>query len=119
MSTTLADLGGQVTLNRVLFLTCGLAFVKFSPHVYQLFRRWCSPLRNLPGPKNDSLILGHLYTLMQEQTSDIVERWTGKHGKTLRCRGLLGVGSERGYFLYVGLMGVFRHISFAPSICTP
>ncbi|CEL63637.1 Cholesterol 24-hydroxylase OS=Mus musculus GN=Cyp46a1 PE=2 SV=1 [Rhizoctonia solani AG-1 IB] len=86
----LADITDQVTLKHLFFVACGVAIIKLRHSIIQPIRNWRSPLRNLQGPPNESLILGHLGVLQDAQTSDIWERWIDKYGKTFRWRRFFG-----------------------------
>lgn len=93
----LLDLRDRVKLSHIFFLACGLALVKIVSHLYQLARKWSSPLRHLPGPDMDSWIFGHSYTLLQDQNTTIWERWAERYGSTMRLRGYCGVGFDLPY----------------------
>ncbi|KAF8061719.1 cytochrome P450 [Lyophyllum atratum] len=49
-----------------------------------------SPLRDLPGPKNSSLIYGNYQEIWAEGNSQPQERWVREYGSTLRFRGFFG-----------------------------
>nr|QDJ74243.1 cytochrome P450-3 [Thanatephorus cucumeris] len=90
MSAIVSNLADQITPKRLLFLSCGLAIVKFRHMIYDPIRNLSSPLRHLPGPPSDSWLLGHLFTLVEHQHSTIWETWKEKYGKVIRLRGICG-----------------------------
>ncbi|KAF8177631.1 cytochrome P450 [Pholiota molesta] len=50
-----------------------------------------SPLRDLPGPPNKSIIFGNFKELFSGESSAIQEKWTEEYGTTITYKGLLGV----------------------------
>ncbi|KAG5642330.1 hypothetical protein DXG03_003005 [Asterophora parasitica] len=65
--------------------------------VYRLlklvFMELTSPLRNLPGPKNPSIIWGNLKEMREEMTIEdaLLNRWVEAHGTTFKYHGILGM----------------------------
>ncbi|CAE6422736.1 unnamed protein product [Rhizoctonia solani] len=89
-STILANLAEHITLKRLLFLSCGLAIVKFRNLIYQPIRHLSSPLRHLPGPPSGNWFLGHFFMLLETQNTTIWETWLEKYGKIMQIRGFCG-----------------------------
>ncbi|TFK35549.1 cytochrome P450 [Crucibulum laeve] len=57
-----------------------------------VYRELCSPLRDLPGPPNKSLIYGNFKEIWDSESHAAAhEKWEETYGKTLRYRGFFGV----------------------------
>src|SRR6266481_1672505 len=48
-----------------------------------LVRPFFSPLRDLPGPANPSLLFGHLQQIFKAQPGELHEKWVDQYGPTL------------------------------------
>ncbi|QRV80086.1 cytochrome P450 family protein [Ceratobasidium sp. AG-Ba] len=93
MSSTfdsLQPLASALTTKNLLWASLGLVVFKYGDGLFWVVKSWASPLRRLPGPKSDSILLGNLLTLFKRQNSSIWEEWTEKYGKNVRYWGFLG-----------------------------
>ena len=65
---------------------------KFHPII---IRQFTSPLRNLPGPPNDSWLKGNGKAIQEEDNSVPQERWAAEAGShTITYKGVLSVSCE-------------------------
>ncbi|KAJ1300945.1 hypothetical protein OPQ81_003371 [Rhizoctonia solani] len=78
-----------VTLKNLLYLSGGIVLIKIGEGIYQPIRKLFSPLRELPGPSNESFIFGNLKRIFAAPNSVIHESWLEEYGSTLRYRGFL------------------------------
>ena len=79
------------TVPNALYLAGSLIVLKYHDYLWWPIQSWRSPLRNLCGPPNDSVFLGHLLKINQEDIKNMHMEWFAKYGKTFRFRGVLGV----------------------------
>ncbi|KAF8604786.1 cytochrome P450 [Ceratobasidium sp. AG-I] len=77
------------TLKNLVYLSGTLIIVEMAHSIYPTIRKLFSPLRQLAGPKNDSLLFGNLRQLFTAQQSSIHEDWLEKYGSTFAFRGFL------------------------------
>ncbi|CUA72791.1 Bifunctional P-450/NADPH-P450 reductase [Rhizoctonia solani] len=105
MSTLLANFVEHVTIKRLLFLSCGLAIVKFRKLIYKPIRHLYSPLRHLPGPPSNNWFLGHFFMLLEAQNTTIWETWIEKYGSIMQIRGFCGE-----YHLCIWDMRAVNHV---------
>ncbi|KAG9120093.1 hypothetical protein FRC07_004564, partial [Ceratobasidium sp. 392] len=89
-STLSSCLVDYVTLKNALCLACSLIIIKHSDDLLWVVNSWRSPLRHLPGPKSDSLVLGNLLTLLRGTNTYLWEEWFEKYGKSMRYWGFFG-----------------------------
>ncbi|KAG8718906.1 hypothetical protein FRC09_011929 [Ceratobasidium sp. 395] len=111
MELNLSSLSHYLTPKYVFYALLGLAAVKLRGVLYWAVHAWGTPLRHLDGPKNDNFIFGHFLKPLNEQSSDMYEKWAEKHGKTFRYRGLIGT-----YQLYTMDMRAVNFIMSQPSV---
>ncbi|KAG8794261.1 hypothetical protein FRC12_025174 [Ceratobasidium sp. 428] len=111
MELGLSSLSRYLTPKHIFYTLLGLAVVKLRGVLYWAVHAWGTPLRHLDGPKNDNFIFGHFLKLLNEQSSDMYEKWAEKHGKTFRYRGLIGT-----YQLYTMDMRAVNFIMSQPSV---
>ncbi|CAE7228755.1 unnamed protein product [Rhizoctonia solani] len=77
------------TLRNFLYLAGGIILIKIAEGVYYPIRKLFSPLRELPGPPNESFIFGNLKRIFASPNSIIHESWLEEYGSTIRYRGFL------------------------------
>jgi hypothetical protein len=78
----------------------GIIFIIFASYatfnvIIASFQRRRSPIEDLPGPPNPSIIFGHLRQMIstQKHISNTLEEWVGRYGDTFATRGPLNVSS--------------------------
>ncbi|CAE6464609.1 unnamed protein product [Rhizoctonia solani] len=77
------------TFRNLLYLSGGIVLFKIAEGAYYPIRKLFSPLRQLPGPPNESLIFGNLKRIFAAPNSVIHEAWLKEYGSTLTYRGFL------------------------------
>ncbi|KAG8723380.1 hypothetical protein FRC09_003580 [Ceratobasidium sp. 395] len=78
------------TISNVFLAACTIVVVKYRAHLLWVIKSRKSPLRHLPGPKNENFFLGNLLSLIKDQNTTIWEDWVDRYGKILRLRGFFG-----------------------------
>ncbi|KAG9074759.1 hypothetical protein FRC06_010484, partial [Ceratobasidium sp. 370] len=68
------------TLENLGYLVGGLTVLKVAQLSYDPIRRLFSPLRQLTGPKNDSLIFGNMRRIFAAPGSVLHEEWMDAYG---------------------------------------
>ncbi|KAG8728464.1 hypothetical protein FRC12_021729, partial [Ceratobasidium sp. 428] len=81
------NIAQYATFKNILCLSCGLVVIKLRDNLVWLVNSWRSPLRHLPGPNSDNLLLGNLLTIANRQNTYLWEDWFGTYGKTMRYWG--------------------------------
>ncbi|KAI0056515.1 cytochrome P450 [Artomyces pyxidatus] len=76
----------------VAFVLIG-SFIFYALYRVILYPRFFSPLRFVPGPPIDGVILGHFYDIIHSEGGAIQGEWTKKYGPAVRAVG--PVGRER------------------------
>lgn len=61
--------------------------------IYQLLRPYFSSLRDIPGPKSNSLIYGHVRELRGIEDPTLLHKWVEQYGKVVKIRMFAGVRS--------------------------
>jgi hypothetical protein len=69
-------------------LGTGLAYVTYLALKFVFHR---SPLRDLPGPPNPSLLFGQFRAISDAENSVLHEAWLADYGPAVTYQGLLGV----------------------------
>ncbi|KAF8597173.1 cytochrome P450 [Ceratobasidium sp. AG-I] len=95
----------HATVTNALCLAGGLIVLKYYDYLWWPIQSWQTPLRHLRGPPNDSVFLGHLLKISQEDLKNAHVEWFVKYGKTFRFRGVLG-----SYLLYTADMKAVNFI---------
>ncbi|KAG8744389.1 hypothetical protein FRC12_014811 [Ceratobasidium sp. 428] len=88
-TVTLDEVLGHATLQNLAYLIGGLAVLKVAQLSYNPVRQQFSPLRQLTGPKNESLIFGHMKRIFAASGWVIQEEWMGRYGATFAYRSFL------------------------------
>ncbi|KAG8744252.1 hypothetical protein FRC12_014843, partial [Ceratobasidium sp. 428] len=88
-TVTLDEVLGHATLQNLAYLIGGLAVLKVAQLSYNPVRQQFSPLRQLTGPKNESLIFGHMKRIFAASGWVIQEEWMEKYGTTFAYRSFL------------------------------
>ncbi|KEP48914.1 cytochrome P450 family protein [Rhizoctonia solani 123E] len=78
-----------VTSRNLLYLAGSILIIKIAEGIYYPIRKLFSPLRELPGPPNESFIFGNLKRVFAAPNSVVHESWLEKYGSTVRYRGFL------------------------------
>nr|AVZ23853.1 cytochrome P450 [Thanatephorus cucumeris] len=77
------------TFKNLLYISGGILLFKIAEGAYYPIRKLFSPLRELPGPSNESVIFGNLKRVFAAPNSVIHEAWLKEYGSTLAYRGFL------------------------------
>ncbi|CAE6474246.1 unnamed protein product [Rhizoctonia solani] len=77
------------TFRNFSYLAGSIIIIKIAEGVYYPIRKLFSPLRELPGPSNESFIFGNLKRIFASPNSVIHESWLEEYGSTIRYRGFL------------------------------
>ncbi|KAG8703083.1 hypothetical protein FRC09_004363 [Ceratobasidium sp. 395] len=88
-TVTLDEVLGHATLQNLVYLIGGLAVLKVAQLSYNPVRQQFSPLRQLTGPKNESLIFGHMKRIFAASGWVIQEEWMERYGATFAYRSFL------------------------------
>jgi hypothetical protein len=88
---TLDKILDYATLKNLVYVSGGIIILEAGRWLYWPIRKLFSPLRHLPGPRNESLIFGNLRRIFAAQNSVVHEAWAEKHGPTYVYRGFLSV----------------------------
>lgn len=88
---TLDDVLKYATRENLIYLFGGLFILKLGEWTYWPIRKLFSPLRHLPGPKNENLLFGNLKRIFGASNSVIHEAWLREYGTTFTYRGFLSV----------------------------
>ncbi|KAG9094931.1 hypothetical protein FS749_011509 [Ceratobasidium sp. UAMH 11750] len=80
---------GYLTVKNLLYVSSGLVLLRVGRWFYFPIRRLFSPLRHLPGPRNESFLFGNLRRIFAAQNSVIHEAWIKEYGSTYVYRGFL------------------------------
>lgn len=74
----------------------GAAGLVIAAYVVSIFagnyvQAWTSPMRILPGPKRESLMLGSFVSAHEADGHRLLESWHEKYGRTIRYYSVFGV----------------------------
>ncbi|QRV98590.1 cytochrome P450 family protein [Ceratobasidium sp. AG-Ba] len=83
----LSDISDVLTIKNALYLSGGAIVLRVSYWLYWPLRKLFSPLRHLPGPKNESLMFGNLKRIFAAPNSVVHEAWVEEYGPTYVYRG--------------------------------
>ncbi|KAG8703084.1 hypothetical protein FRC09_004364 [Ceratobasidium sp. 395] len=81
-TSTLGEILDYVTTRNIAYVLGALAVLKTAQLSYDPIQRMFSPLRHLPGPKNDSLIFGNLRRIFAAPALAVHEEWLEQYGST-------------------------------------
>ncbi|CCO34133.1 hypothetical protein BN14_08225 [Rhizoctonia solani AG-1 IB] len=85
----LNTLSEYATFKNFIYICGGIVLFKVAEGAYYPIRKLFSPLRELPGPSNESFIFGNLKRIFAAPNSVIHEAWLEEYGSTLTYRGFL------------------------------
>ncbi|KAG9098412.1 hypothetical protein FS749_003864 [Ceratobasidium sp. UAMH 11750] len=88
-TVTMDEVLDYATLENLAYLVGGLTLLKIAQLSYDPIRHQFSPLRQLTGPKNDSLIFGNMRRIFAALGSTLHEEWMEEYGTTFAYRGFL------------------------------
>ena len=75
----------------IVLIILGSALWKIIPLIYRSFT---SPLRQMPGPPNASLLLGDFSEMVDAENSVLEEKWVAEHGHSIIFPSLFSVGDR-------------------------
>ncbi|KAG8743101.1 hypothetical protein FRC10_000401 [Ceratobasidium sp. 414] len=90
-SVTMDEVLDYATLENFAYLVGGLTLLKVAQLSYDPIRHLLSPLRQLTGPENDSLIFGNMRRIFAAPGSVLHEEWMDTYGTTFAYRGFLSL----------------------------